>query len=197
MDQIFDGLNTLSTGYYLLIILIMIYLNLMNVAVFQYLFLDNLLFVLIIIYIYNLLNKVFIGDSGAYILGFIFSIFLIKFYNDNQQLSPFYIILLLWYPAFETLFSMIRKNILNRSSMRPDSNHFHQLVFYYIRKKYFKKVLTANLISANIINSYNLIIFSIATQFLFNTQAQIILILLNLMIYTVIYFKLFLYRYNK
>ena len=81
--------------------------------------------------------------------------------------------------------------------MRPDSNHFHQLVFYYIRKKYFKKVLTANLISANIINFYNLIIFSIATQFLFNTQAQIILILLNLMIYTVIYFKLFLYRYNK
>ena len=81
--------------------------------------------------------------------------------------------------------------------MRPDSNHFHQQIFYYIRKKYFKKVLTANLISANIINSYNLIIFSIATQFLFNTQAQIILILLNLMIYTVIYFKLFLYRYNK
>ena len=81
--------------------------------------------------------------------------------------------------------------------MRPDSNHFHQLVFYYIRKKYFKKVLTANLISANIINFYNLIIFLIATQFLFNTQAQIILILLNLMIYTVIYFKLFLYRYNK
>ena len=81
--------------------------------------------------------------------------------------------------------------------MRPDSNHFHQLVFYYIRKKFFKKVLTANLISANIINFYNLIIFSIATQFLFNTQAQIILILLNLIVYTVIYFKLFLYRYNK
>ena len=196
-SNFFDGLNTLSTGYYLLITSIMIYLNFMNVTVFQYLFLDNLLFILIIIYIYNLLNKVFIGDSGSYILGFIFSIFLIKFYIDNQQLSPFYIILLLWYPAFETLFSMIRKNILNRSSMRPDSNHFHQLVFYYIRKKYFKKVLTANLISANIINSYNLIIFLIATQFLFNTQAQIILILLNLMIYTVIYFKLFLYRYNK
>ena len=81
--------------------------------------------------------------------------------------------------------------------MRPDTNHLHQLIFYYIKKKYFKKVLSANLISANIINVYNLIIFLLATQFLLNTQAQIILILLNLMIYTVIYFKLFLYRYNK
>ena len=40
-------------------------------------------------------------------------------------------------------------------------------------------------------------IFFIATQFIFNTQAQIILILLNLIIYTVIYFKLFLFRYKK
>ena len=81
--------------------------------------------------------------------------------------------------------------------MRPDSNHLHQLIFYYIKKRYSKTVLLANLISANIINIYNLIIFLVATQFLFNTQVQIILILLNLMIYTVIYFKLFLYRYNK
>ena len=74
-SNFFDGLNTLSTGYYLLITSIMIYLNFMNVTVFQYLFLDNLLFILIIIYIYNLLNKVFIGDSGSYILGFIFQFF--------------------------------------------------------------------------------------------------------------------------
>ena len=196
-SNFFDGLNTLNTGYYLLITLILIYLNSTGDIIFQDLVLRYLFLILIIIYVFNFLNKIFIGDSGSYLLGFIFSIFLINFYADNQQLSPFYIILLLWYPAFETLFSMIRKNILNRSPMRPDSNHLHQLIFYYIKKRYSKTVLLANLISANIINIYNLIIFLVATQFLFNTQVQIILILLNLMIYTVIYFKLFLYRYNK
>ena len=90
---------------------------------------------MIVIYGYNFFNKIFIGDSGSYILGFIFSIFLINFYNDNQQMSSFYIILLLWYPAFETLFSMIRKNILKRSPMKPDTNHLHQLIFYYVKKK--------------------------------------------------------------
>ena len=196
-SNFFDGLNTLSSGYYLLITLIMIYINLIDNLVFQELFLKNIFLVLFIIFVYNFCNKIFIGDSGSYLLGFVFSILLINFYNNNQQLSPFYIILLLWYPAFETLFSMIRKNILNRSPMRPDSNHLHQLIFYYIRKKYFKKILVANLVSANIINMYNLIIFLVATQFLFNTQVQLILILLNLLIYTVIYFKLFLYKYNK
>ena len=196
-SNFFDGLNTLSVGYYLLITLFMIYLNMRDNMIIQDFLLKNFLLVLIIIYTYNFLNKIFIGDSGSYLLGFIFSIFLINFYNDNQQMSPFYIILLLWYPAFETLFSMIRKNILKRSPMRPDTNHLHQLIFYYVKKKYFKKVLSANLISANIINLYNLIIFLLATQYLLNTQAQIILIILNLIIYTVIYFKLFLYRYNK
>ena len=190
-SNFFDGLNTLSTGYYLLITLILIYLNFTDKIIFEDLFLRNLLVVLIIIYTFNFFNKIFIGDSGSYLLGFFFSIFLINFYAYNQQLSPFYIILLLWYPAFETLFSMVRKNILNRSPMRPDINHLHQLIFYYIKKRYFKTVLLANLISAHTINMYNFIIFLVATHFLSNTQVQIILILLNLTIYTVIYFVVF------
>ena len=148
-------------------------------------------------FLINSFNKLFIGDSGSYLLGFVFSVMLINLYIVNNQISPFFIILLLWYPSFETLFSMIRKNILNRSPMRPDSRHLHQLIFYFIKQKYSKKVFQANLISANIINLYNLLIFLISSQFIMNTQIQIILILLNLIVYTVIYFKLFVYRFKK
>ena len=74
-SNFFDGLNTLSSGYYLLITLIMVYLNLIENIVFQDFFFKNLFLTLIIIYIYNFLNKIFIGDSGSYLLGFIFSIF--------------------------------------------------------------------------------------------------------------------------
>ena len=196
-SNFFDGLNTLNLGYYLLISFIIIFLSFDDQLIITNNLLNNLIFILIIGFLINSFNKLFIGDSGSYLLGFVFSVMLINLYIVNNQISPFFIILLLWYPSFETLFSMIRKNILNRSPMRPDSRHLHQLIFYFIKQKYSKKVFQANLISANIINLYNLLIFLISSQFIMNTQIQIILILLNLIVYTVIYFKLFVYRFKK
>ena len=81
--------------------------------------------------------------------------------------------------------------------MDPDSNHLHQLIFNYLKRKKSLKIFTANLLSANLINFYNLIIFSISLNNITNTQLQVILIILNLTIYTVIYFKLFIYRFKK
>lgn len=196
-SNFFDGLNTLNLGYYLSMSLTLIYLNLENQITISNFLPFNFFIILFFVFLMNLFNKIFIGDSGSYLLGFLFATMLIIMYKTNNQISPFFIILLLWYPSFETLFSMIRKNILRRSPMRPDSNHLHQLIFYFIKKKYFSKVLQANLVSANLINLYNLTIFFISAQFIMNTQIQIILILLNLIIYTVIYFKLFVFRYKK
>ena len=110
-------------------------------------------------FILNISNNFFLGDSGSYLLGSFFSIYLIYLYELNSHISPFFIVLLLWYPSYETLFSMIRKKILNRSSMKPDSNHLHQLIFFIIRKNYLKKTYSANVVTANIINLYNIIIF--------------------------------------
>ena len=92
---------------------------------------------------------------------------------------------------------MIRKNVLRRSPMRPDTNHLHQLIYFYLKDKFSKKVLSSNLITANCINCYNLLVFLIASKFVVNTQVQIIFIVLNLIVYTVIYLKLFVYRYKK
>ncbi len=196
-SNFFDGLNTLNIGYYLLISSVITYMQLKGLIQYPEIIFQNFILILIILYILNFFNKIFLGDSGSYYLGFVFSIILINLYNLNGNISPFFIILLLWYPAYETLFSMVRKNILKRSPMKPDSNHLHQLIYFFIKKKYSSKVLIANLLSANIINIYNLIVFLIALNFLMNTQVQIILILLNLIVYTVIYFKLFIYRYKN
>ena len=145
----------------------------------------------------NLANQLYLGDSGSYLLGFVFSVLLISIYNWNKDISPFFIILLLWYPCYETLFSIIRKNTLKRSPMSPDSNHLHQLIFFFIKKKFGLKVFYANLLTANIINIYNLLIFLIGLNFISNTQIQILLILLNLVMYTVIYFKAFIFKIKK
>ena len=76
----------------------------------------------------------FIGDSGSYVLGFIFGYLLIEVYITNQNLSPFYIILLVWYPCFETLFSIIRKFRLNRSPILPDINICINYCIFQLKK---------------------------------------------------------------
>ncbi len=196
-SNFFDGLNTLNIGYYLLVSLTIFYLERTNIISISEIFINYILIVLIIAFILNLLNKIYLGDAGSYLLGFTFSIFLINTYLENSQISPFFIIVLLWYPSYETLFSIVRKNIMNRSPMKPDSNHLHQQLFYIFYKNYNLKKYPSNLLSANLINSYNLIIFIISLNFFSNSQIQVLLILLNIILYTFIYFKLYTLRYKK
>ena len=86
---------------------------------------------------------------------------------------------------------------MNKSPMRPDSNHLHQQVFYVIYKNNTFNKYRSNLLSANLINLYNLIIFIISVNFFSNSQIQVLLILLNITLYTFTYFKLFIFRYKK
>ncbi len=195
-SNFFDGLNTLNIGYYLLISLVLYYLQEFNYITINDFFINYILIVLVITFFLNFINKIYLGDSGSYLLGFTFSIFLINVYIENPQISPFFIIVLLWYPSFETLFSIIRKNIMNKSPMRPDSNHLHQQLYYVVyRSKKFDKFYS-NLLTANFINLYNLIIFMVSVNFFSNSQIQVLLILLNITLYTFIYFKLFIIRYK-
>ncbi len=196
-SNFFDGLNTLNLGYYLLLTLCIYYLGLNDFIFLNEVIINYILVILLISFILNLMNKIYLGDAGSYLLGFTFSIFLINIYLENTQISPFFIILLLWYPSFETLFSIIRKNIMNKSPMKPDSNHLHQHIFYVIHKNNTLTKYSSNLLSANLINLYNLIIFIISVNFFSNSQIQVLLILLNISLYTSIYFKLFITRYKK
>ena len=186
-----DGLNTLNIGYFFYIGLILLILVVNNEIIYDQFSLLYFIIFIFLIFLLNFFNKIFLGDSGSYLFGFIFSVLLIEMYNLNSNLSPFFIILLLWYPCYETLFSIIRKNIFNRSPMKPDSNHLHQLIFFYLKKKFNLKILYSNILSANVINIYNFAVFFGALKFISHSLVLIFLILLNLTIYTVIYFKLF------
>ena len=192
-----DGMNTLCIGYYLLISAIVLYLQINQIIFIKdisMIYIFNLIF---FAFLLNLSNQLYLGDSGSYLLGFSFSIFLISIYKYNQFISPFFIVLLLWYPSYENLFSIIRKNIIKRSPMYPDAKHLHQLIFFYINKKYNLGIFSANTFTAQIINFYNLIIFLIGLNFINNTKGQILLILLSVTLYTLLYIKLFKFKYQK
>ena len=192
-----DGLNTLNIGYYLLISLVIYYLESHQMLTINGININYVLSVIIILYLINFLNKIYLGDSGSYLFGFAFAIFLINIYSWNQNISPFFIILLLWYPSYEILFSIIRKNVMNKSPMTPDTNHLHHQIFYMIKKRFKFSIYYSNVLTANLINLYNLGVFIISLNHISNSQIQFLLILLNIITYTFIYFKLFVIRYKK
>ena len=193
-----DGLNGLVLLYFSSILLILIISDL-NIYFFNNeFFLIQLIIIFFFILILNLLNKIYLGDSGSYVIGFVFGFQLIQIYLNNQYISPFFIILLLWYPCFENLFSILRKNRFKKSPINPDTKHLHQLLFYFLNKKFnFKKKIISNGLTSFVINIYNFLIFLIGLNFITKTNIQIILILVNLIIYLILYYQLFKFRFKR
>lgn len=86
------------------------------------------------IFAFFLLNypfgKIFLGDGGAYFIGFVVAQVAVLIVVRHKQVSAFFPLLLCIYPIFETIFSMYRKKIIRKSSaMEPDALHLHMLVF--------------------------------------------------------------------
>ncbi len=144
---------------------------------------------LVIALVLNFLGKITSGDGGAYLISFFLGMNLIDFSTKSYSISPFFIVLLLWYPAFENFFSILRKLKIQKSALEADFKHFHQLLFLFINKSLKNKLLSNN-ISGLIINSYNIIIFLISTKFYYHTQTMIMLVIFNIIFYLLAYFKL-------
>ncbi len=191
-----DGLNGLVLTYYLIVIALLYKLNLFNGINFNDLNTIYFSYLLFIMIIFNLFNQFYLGDSGAYLLGLLIGYILIKMHNYNPDISPFFVVLLLWYPCFENLFSIIRKFKLGKSPVSPDNRHFHQLLFYFLKKKSKFSNLACNNYSSIIINFYNFFILFFGSYNIYNTQLLITLILINILFYTIIYLKLLNFKYK-
>ena len=75
-------------------------------------------------------GRIFLGDGGAYFLGFMLAELAVLLVVRNPAVSPWFPLLLLAYPVFETFFSIYRKKIVRgQSPGHPDGLHFHMLVF--------------------------------------------------------------------
>jgi UDP-N-acetylmuramyl pentapeptide phosphotransferase/UDP-N-acetylglucosamine-1-phosphate transferase len=73
---------------------------------------------------------IFLGDGGAYFLGFMLGELSVLLVMRNPQVSTWYAALLLIYPVFETLFSVYRRLFLRgKSPGMPDGIHLHSLIF--------------------------------------------------------------------
>lgn len=78
---------------------------------------------------------IFLGDSGAYLIGFWIAALSVLIVLRNPSVSPWFALAVNTYPVFETLFSIWRRSIhQNRHVMMPDGAHFHSLIYRRIMR---------------------------------------------------------------
>ena len=73
---------------------------------------------------------IFLGDGGAYLLGFYAAELCILLLHRNAQVSPMFPLLVCIYPVFETLFTIYRRRFVRKSPTGlADGIHLHSLVY--------------------------------------------------------------------
>ena len=187
-----DGLNGLLSGYFILVLISAFYISNYQIYVSDDIkdLVDLILIITIIFYIFNIFGVVYLGDSGSYLLSITVGFILIKIHQDTNFISPYYIANMLWYPAFENLFSLLRRFLSKNKISSADKLHLHQLIFRYLRSKTSIKVDWINTISGFIIILLNIPSIYIATSYYFHSIILVITIIYNLSFYLLIYYFL-------
>ena len=73
---------------------------------------------------------IFLGDGGAYLIGFWIAIISIMLVSRHDNVSPWFALLVNGYPILETLFTIYRRKVhQGKSPGQPDGIHFHSLIF--------------------------------------------------------------------
>ncbi len=186
-----DGLNGLLISCTIIILLMLVKLNLIDNSIISDRSINLILLTLLLLLLLNIFNVLMLGDSGAYLLGFFMGFIIISSHVKNPDISPYFFISLIWYPCFENLFSILRKINKEFSPLKPDSKHLHQLVFFFLSKRFNLKLVISNNLSSVIICLFNFLIVYISTLNPSSTIFQIKLIATSIIFYNVCYVLLF------
>ena len=193
-SNLIDGFNGLLISHFIIITLIYYFINLISQNInFSNILLTQIIIAISILFFNFPKAKIFLGDSGSYLIGSLIALNTIKTYELNFLISPFFFAAILVYLFYEVFFSFIRKAISRRSPLKPDNKHLHMLLFNWLVKN--RKIKNSNFITSIVINLSYLIIM-LPLQFfkndgLFCRYWFFLLIIL----YTFVYFRL--YSFSK
>lgn len=73
-------------------------------------------------------GRLFLGDAGAYSLGYVLAWFAIALMHRVPDLTPWALLLIFFWPIADTFFAIYRRRRAGRPATQPDRLHFHQLV---------------------------------------------------------------------
>ena len=141
-------------------------------------------------------GTIFLGDAGAYLIGFWVVELGILLAMRNPQISPMAPVVAGLLPLIETLFSMYRRNVVrNHPVNQPDALHLHTLVY---RRLLFNPELKYTSDQLNAVNAKVALYFwlpatifaALSCIFAESTEAQLGLMLIYLIMYNWLYSRL-------
>ena len=139
---------------------------------------------------------IFLGDGGAYFIGFMLGELALLLVIRNPAVSTWYAALLLIYPAFETIFSAYRRMFVRgKSPAMPDGIHLHSLIFrrivqWAIGRKEAKALMRRNSLTSPYLWLFSLMAVIPATVFWRNTGVLIFFCLLFIVSYVWLYARI-------
>ena len=129
--NIIDGFNGLSSMVGII--------TLLGLAYVSYLFQDTAILSLSLIMVGAILGffiwnyprgLIFLGDGGAYLIGFWIATLSVLLIARHPSISPWFALLINAYPILETLFTIYRRKIhQGKNPGLPDGIHFHTLIY--------------------------------------------------------------------
>ena len=141
--NLIDGFNGLLAIHFLIINSIFLLINLTSQNESISIVLFSQILIILSFLLFNFPKaKIFLGDSGSYLLGSLIVLNSIKTYELNPQISPFFFAGVLFYLFYEVFFSFIRKAASKKSPLYPDKLHLHMLLYRRISGSKKKKALT-------------------------------------------------------
>ena len=191
--NIIDGLNGLSSGTIMLVSAAFAYIS----ADFGDAQLANLCWLISVItlgfFIFNWpFGYLFLGDSGAYFLGFGIAWVAVMLMERHPQISAWAPLVACSYPFFEVILSMVRRHKRHQSLGHPDRLHMHSLVFHRVSRKLFPNSSNVfkNSISGLLMLQINIPPILIAIHWPTETPLLILSIFIFWIIYLLIYLRL-------
>ena len=137
-------------------------------------------------------GKIFLGDGGAYSLGFALGWVAVLLVSRNPSVSPFGALLVCVHPVTEVLFSIYRRKVRHSKAGMPDSLHFHSL----IKRRYLSRWLNThndtlrNSMTGILVGSITLAAVVIAQFTLTSTLLSLIGLLLLSLGYVALYARI-------
>ncbi len=163
----FDGIDGQSSFFFIFTIFILIFNNLVILN-----FLIFLIILLGIFFYFNIKSRIFLGDNGIFVIGFIISVLYLKTYNVYGTLSFDKLILISFFPLIDMIRVSLMRIFKGQNPMRPDTTHLHHII----------KHKKAKLIFISLLTIYPLTIYSFLNNFILS-------IVSSLLLYFVIIFK--------
>ena len=143
---------------------------------------------------------IFLGDGGAYFLGFYLAELAILLLHRNPSVSPMFPLLVCIYPVFETVFSIYRRVMLREQPAgMPDGIHLHSLIYRRIMRWAVGRASKRSQTRRNSMTSpylWMLCMLAVVPAMLFwdNTPVLLVFILLFGVTYTWLYWRIVRFR---